>query len=778
MNVSTAERYSLYSRLLIKYRWLVILLSLVTVVGAGVGMQKLGFSNEYRIFFSPENPDLQAHDKIEATYGKVDNATIVLKWPEGDIFSEERLSFIHAVTNEAWRLKHVSRVDSITNYQMTYAEGDDLIIEDLVLDTRDLTAEKIAKVKAAALSETATKGRLISPDGLTTVIVVAYEFPAGEANVNTNAADEIRRLRDALQEKEPTVHIALNGITLLSNAFERASIEDITTLFPIMALVLIVAMILFVRSVSGTFAALAVVIVSVIVTMGILGHFGLIINTATVNGPIIILTIAIADSIHIITSAYAQIARGDEKHTAIMESLRLNMQPVFITSITTAVGFLTLNFSDAPPFRELGNLCAIGAIIAWAYSIVLLPAMMAVLPMRKRSEGKIEAKALGGVVDIVIKSPKRIAVISLFISLGFLAIIPSLEFNDRVTQFFGKSMEYRQDADYISENIPGVFFADLSLGTGDELTGVSDPKYLYHLDAFSTWLRSQPEVAHVTSIADVMRRLNRSMHGDDPAMYILPTDPEVAAQYMLLYEMSVPQGLDLNNQLDIDKSASRVMVVIHDISSSNTQELKKRTEAWLADNVPPEMVSRMSGVSIIFSFLTERNAKAMFSGTGIALVLISILLIFALRSVRYGFISLFPNLTPAIFAFGIWAIFVGEVGASSSLVTAASLGLIVDFTVHFLAKYRRARVEKSLSAVDGIRYAFNTVGSALWISAFVLVAGFLVLSFSNFALNAQFGTMLSMVIFLALVTDFFVLPAILLLADGHGRTSNTLKSKS
>ena len=759
--------YSTYSLWLIKYRWLAIILSVAVLMVVGYGASNLTLSNEYRIFFSPDNPDLQAHDRIEETYSKVDNTTIFLKWPDGDVFTKDRLAFIHRLTDEAWKLEYVSRVDSITNYQMTFADGDDLIIEDLVLDPEDLSADRVARVKAAALSEAMTKGRLISEDGLTTMIMVTYHFPDEILGNRTKAANEARSMRERFQSEDPAVRIALSGIVMLSNAFEQAAIEDVTTLFPIMALILILTMVLFVRSVTGTFAALAVVIFTVIVTMGILGYLGFIINGVTVNGPIIILTIAIADSIHILTTTYAHIAKGDDRHTAIKESLRLNMQPVFITSITTAAGFMSLNFSDAPPFREMGNLCAIGAIVAWAYSIFFLPALMAVLPMKKRSEGRLEAKALGGVVGFVSKRPGMIALLTGGLSVLFLVMIPNLTINDRFVEFFDPSMEFRRDSDFISENLPGVYFADYSLGSGETLTGVADPNYLKYLENFSVWLRAQPEVSHISSMADVMKRLNRSMHGDDPAMYRLPEDPEVAAQYMLLYEMSVPQGLDLNNQLNIDKSASRIMVALHNVDSNDMQSLKFRSEAWLADNLPPEMGSKLSGVSIIFSFLTERNVRAMFKGSAAALIMISILLIFALKSLRLGLVSLLPNLTPPIFAFGVWAILVGQVGASSALVSAASLGLIVDFTVHFLAKYRRARYEKSLSAMEGVRYAFDMVGSALWISAFVLIAGFLVLSFSNFALNEQFGTMLSLIIFIALLTDFFVLPAILLLIDGR-----------
>ena len=177
------------------------------------------------------------------------------------------------------------------------------------------------------------------------------------------------------------------------------------------------------------------------------------------------------------------------------------------------------------------------------------------------------------------------------------------------------------------------------------------------------------------------------------------------------------------------------------------------------------MWSTGAGVSIIFAFLTQRNIESMFVGTGLALVLISGCLILALRNLRMGVISLLPNLTPPVFAFGLWALLVGEIGLYASAVTAAALGLIVDFTVHFLSKYLRARREAGVSAEDGVRYAFRTVGTALWVSAFVLIAGFSALMLSDFIINSYLGLMTAMIVAIALVTDFTLLPAFLLLLD-------------
>ncbi len=197
--------------------------------------------------------------------------------------------------------------------------------------------------------------------------------------------------------------------------------------------------------------------------------------------------------------------------------------------------------------------------------------------------------------------------------------------------------------------------------------------------------------------------------------------------------------------------------------------LEQRAQQWLRDNVPETMQNDGSSPTIMFSHIGERNIKSMLLGTTIALVLISLILVFALRSLKIGILSLIPNLIPAALAFGAWGMMVGQVGLALSVVTGMTLGIVVDDTVHFLSKYLRARREKGLDAEDAVRYAFDTVGLALVATSIVLVAGFTVLMFSAFTLNSQMAMMTAVTIVFAIVADFLLLPPILMALDGSGR---------
>ena len=309
-----------------------------------------------------------------------------------------------------------------------------------------------------------------------------------------------------------------------------------------------------------------------------------------------------------------------------------------------------------------------------------------------------------------------------------------------------------------------------SLPSG-EPGGISDPAYLSDVEAFADWYREQPETIHVSVITDTFRQLNRSMHGDDPAEYRLPASRELAAQYLLLYELSLPFGLDLDNQIAVDRSATRMTVATQTLSSNEVIALDRRALQWLADRAPNIVSPKSAGFTLMFAHLGRRNIVAMLMGTTIALVGISLVLVFALRSLRLGLASLVPNLVPGALGFGIWGLTVGEVGVSLSMVSAMTLGIVVDDTVHFLSKYRRARRELGCAPPDAVRVAFRSVGRALLTTSLVLVAGFIVVSLSSFELNAGMGKLTALVIALALFADFFLLPPLLMKIDKDSDTS-------
>jgi predicted RND superfamily exporter protein len=348
--------------------------------------------------------------------------------------------------------------------------------------------------------------------------------------------------------------------------------------------------------------------------------------------------------------------------------------------------------------------------------------------------------------------------------------VPTLELNDEWVKYFDESLEFRQDAEFALDELTGLYLLEYSVTAGSA-GGISEPAYLETLEAFTGWLRTQPEVRHVYSYSDIVKRLNKNMHGDNVAWHAIPDDRELAAQYLLLYELSLPYGLDLNDRISVDKSATRVTVTLDDVPTATVREFIGRSEAWMDANAPTEMHGQATGATVMFSYISERNINSMLGGNAIAVALIALIMMAALRSLPMGALSLIPNAIPILMTFGVWALLVGQVGLSSAMVSATSLGIVVDNTVHYLTKYLRARRQGGLNPGQAVIYAFETVGAAILANAAILAAGFSVLAFSTFRITGEMGSLTALAIVIALAVDFLLLPALLLI--GHTTRKGT-----
>ena len=753
------------AELLVRWRWLLAVAALLLAIVAASGARFLGFSNDYRIFFGEDNPQLLAFENLQNTYTKSDNVLFVLAPADGKIFTPETLSAVEWLTEQAWQIPYSIRVDSVTNFQHTYAEGDDLIVEDLITDAAGFSQEALDHVKEIALDEPLLVNRLISPrthaTGVNVIIQLPGIDPAAEVPEVVKFA---RQLAAQLETRYAGIDVHLTGIVFLNNAFSENSFIDMKTLVPLMFGIIVIVLALLLRSVWSTLVTVLVILLSIATAIGAAGWMGIQFTPPSASSPTMILTLAVANCVHLLVSFLQSLRQSDSKADAMRESLRINLQPVFLTSVTTAIGFMSMNFSDAPPFRDLGNIVAVGVLSSFVYCLALLPALMLALPVRVKAARSHSVAAMDRLADFVVKRRRPVLWGMTLVVISLLALIPKNELNDEFVRYFDERVQFRVDTDFTTENLTGLYNISYSLGA-DGSGAVSEPVYLNKLEAFADWYRQQPEVLHVSSLSDTMKRLNKNLHADDEAWYKMPDSRELAAQYLLLYEMSLPYGLDLNNQINVDKSATKLDVSIDSLSSNNTIALEERAQQWLAEHAPEYMQVHGASPSIMFSHIGARNIRSMLTGTTLALLLISFILVIALRSLRIGLISIVPNLVPAGMAFGLWGLLVGQVGLALSVVAGMTLGIVVDDTVHFLSKYLRARREEGLSSEDAVRYAFHTVGTALWTTSVVLIAGFLVLTRSPFELNSGMGLLTAITIGLALLADFLLLPTMLMTLD-------------
>lgn len=755
----------LYCLWLAKWRWWVVLV-FVSVLGlTSIGALQLEFTTNFRVFFSENNPQLADYRKLQNKYTKSDNVLFVLLPDDGNVFTRKTLAAIESLTRAAWKLPYCIRVDSVTNFQYSYAKSDSIFVEPLVKETVALGETDLATIKSIALKEPLLLGRLISSTGDVTGVNVTVEIPPGmEREAVPEIAKQARHLAKIFRVKNPAVDVRLTGIVMMDSSLKEVPLRDMERLVPLMFGIVAAVLALLIRNLAAVGAALFLIMLVIGTTMGMAGWYGLLLSPPAAVVPIIIMTIALADSVHVLVNYQDGLASGLVKQRALINSLRINFQPIFLTSLTTIIGFLGLNFSDVPPFRDLGNLVAIGTALAFVLSISFLPALLLILPIPKTIQNVRTRTIMKMLGNFVVH--RRIALLCGTGAVGVLLVsfIPKNQFNDEFINYFDHSVEFRRATDITIDRLTGLYMLEFEVD-GGRPERIVEPELLATVDAFTHWFRQQREVMHVNTVTDILKRINENLHDDAPGFYKLPETRGLAAQGLLLYEMSLPYGLDLNNRINVEKSATRFSVSLVNLSSSAMLALVKRAQNWFEVHALSDLTLTPSGTPLMFAHISERNTRSMLAGTSLALIGISMILIVVFRSVKIGLVSLLPNLAPAALAFGLWGLLVGQVGMTLAVVSCMTLGIVVDDSIHFLSNYLRFTRNQGMDSGEAIRSSFSSVGTALLITSAILMAGFLVLSFSAFTPNADMGLLTTITIAFALIADFLILPPLLILFD-------------
>jgi uncharacterized protein len=748
---------------LIKYKKTVLLISILIPILAGIGFSKLKFISDSKVFFKEDNPRLIANNKLENLYTDDDNVLIALAPKSGEVFTKETLAAIKELVDSSWQTPYSVRVDAVTNFQHTRADGDNLIVSDLIPNTDSLTIEELSKAKEIALREPILLNRLINKDASVTGINITCKIDTSET-ATTVIATFVRAKAEEWKLKHKDIDIYISGNVMLNNAFSEAGQKDGQTLVPIVFLVFLAMIYFFTRTTSGTLSTFVIIAISIASALGVSALVGINLTASSANTPIVICTLAIADCIHILITITAFMKSGRSKNEAIIESVKINFIPVIITSLTTIVGFLSLNTGDVPPYADFGNISALGMTFALLFSLTTFPALLALLPIKVKERNSIEVERKGfysSVANFALKYPNQILITS-FVLLALSSVFTlKNQLNDEFIKYFSPSISFRTDSDFINENLTGIYSLDFSLpaaGDGE----INSPEYLNYLEKFAAFAKAHPEVVHISSFSEVQKRVNKALHNDDNAYYTIPTNTKEAAQYNLLYELSLPYGLDLSNQINIGKSETRFSVTLKEVKSAQMIDLATRLENWLETNTPKYMHAKATSLPLMFSHIGQQQVKSLISGSILSALVITLILMITFKSVKYGLISIFSIVVPAIYGFGIWYFVLGYVNLGMTAVFGMTLGIIVDSTIHFMSKYLRAKRELHLSTEEAIRYSFENVGRAIVATAGILCVGFFILAQSTFMINSLLALITIIIIAASVIICLLSLPALLI----------------
>ncbi len=742
--------------------YLAFALSVFATLLLASGIQSLKINADTRAYFSEQNPHLKRLRLFEQTYDQNNNVLFVVHAKGKSVFETDVLAAIVDLTDQAWKLPNSRRVDSVTNYPYARAEDEDFILEDLVsTDPARLSERDLNEIAETALADPFLVNRLIAADGKTTGVNVNFNLDAQDSAAVILINQAALELAAQIEETHPSVEVLTTGNVVLMRTFSDAALRDIYVLVPVGLLIIALLLMLSLRSVQETTAISTQLVLIAAANLGIAGFLGMKIDQSTAVAPVIVMTLSMASTLHIVTTAKRLIAQGYGNLGAVLEAMQRNMRPIFLTSLTTSVGFLSFNFADAPPFRDLGNLVVIGIGLNLVLTFLFLPAALNACRIKPKFSRLITVT--GQISKFTQSNYRSISILGPIALITIAAGIFSITLDDDFIRYFGKKYEYRVASDYAEDHLTGLNQLEFSLDTGQP-DGVYDPQYQEQAEAFVNWLKSQDKVVSAVSIADITKKINKAFNGDDENYYTLPDDRETIAQYFLLYELSLPYGTDITDQISVSRSASRVNVLLQNATSGDVRALKANAEQWLVENteLPPQ--AEGTSINVLFAYLSTINIKKMLRGTLITFTIISFLIGFAMRSLYFGAISLATNSLPALAGFGIWGFAVGEINLAASVITAMTLGIVVDDTIHFLVNYQKHRQARKTAAFAADQVT-RSVGTAILLTSVSLVAGFLVLALSDFEVNRTLGQFTAIILAIAVIVDLIILPALLIQFD-------------
>ena len=749
---------------IIRYRPLCIIISILILAGLAQGLSKINFNPDINAFF-PENDTLTtSHLSIEDTYSSMDNAVIGIGVKEGTVFTNEVLSLIEDLTERAWKTPHSLRVDSLSNYSYVSADGDDLYIEPFLEGSSTYDLKTLKEKELIIEEEELAYGAIISKDKKTSLINIVFDPPRKDIEAEyQESLNYVLGFLEEARKNHPEVDLIISGIVYMEYQSPMLLKAQMPKLMPTAILVILLTLFLLLRSLVAVAGSFLVILMSVVSAMGSIGFMSGDIAQPFIMVPILIATLAVADCVHLFTLYFQNLDSSRKSKEAMLESLKLNLQPLFLTSLTTAIGFLSLNLAPVEPLRGIGNGVAVGVFLAFIFTVLLLAPIVSYFNVKQSKNINFQKNIARKLGRFSIKNYKRLLVIVPVISCFLMAFIPLNKTNDNPLEFYSERYTTSAaDSKWISQRIGGTFPVSYELNSQGI---VSDPEFLREVDKFSEWLASNKEVLHVSSLSKIMKNLNKTLHGKQEEWNIIPTEPDLSAQYLFFYEMSLPYGLDLTNSISQNKESIKLVASLKELGSLEYREFAKRVENYASQNMPEDMVSIGTGTRPIFAFLSNMLITQLTYALGIGIVLITATIILFFRSLRYGMLTSVTNLLPIGVAFGIWAIVSGEISMLVGIGMGTTLGIIVDFTVHFLSKYLHARRQKNLSAEEAVEYAFETVGFALIITSFSLILGFLVLLQAFFIPIHGFVLFSSIAFLSALIIDLLLFPALLITWD-------------
>lgn len=734
---------------------------LLGVLVPGVRALRAEFS--YRVWFADDDPLLRTFDAFERRFGNDQSAIVIVHSPSG-IFDVESATLLRDLTERMWTAPEVIRVDSLANFNWVHDEDGDLVVEPLIPDEGPLDEAVLAERKKVALAHELVPGYLIGPGATTAVIYARLEPKLDSVADFPKLIGGVEAILDEFRgQGDHRFHIT--GSPMVAYSFREAAIHDIRTLLPIVGGLVILCLTVALKRASGVLLIIFVLGASLAATLGAAGWLDDPINNLTASIPQFLIAIGIATGVHVLKSFDQRFAPGVDRVEAVRAALQINLLPTFLTSFTTAIGFFSFAGANVIPVRDLGVISGIGTMIAWLLTYLVGGALLTLLPLAPRRVAR-RTWRWGGRVASVLDRRKNLILLGFFaVTAAAVWMALSLRVDSDYFAYFADEAPINVATQRLETDVGGALAVEMVIDTGEK-GGIKDPAFLRKVDRYADWLRSHEYITSVVSVVDFLKATNRSLDGDKPASYVLPESRDAVAQQYLLYTMSLPQGMDLNDRVTVDESAIRLTSLWR---RHNSETVLPEIDDMLAHAKAEGLNVTVTGKNLLLLQMNPYVVNTFMESVAIALLTVSGLMMLVLRSVRLGLLAMIPNAIPLLFGAAMVAALGQALDIGTIVVFGICLGIAVDDTVHFLSHYELHRRE-GRSPVEAVATIYDRTMPALVTTTVTLVLAFGVFAFSSFVPNRMFGLLVAFILTVALITDAFLLPALLLRRDRSAKS--------
>jgi len=752
---------------IIKFRWFfAIIIPLITVLMASQ-LKHLEFEGSYRIWFGKDSQILKNYDDFRAIFGNDDAVTIIFT-DENGLMNPKALHVIDNITQKLWTTKYIARADSLTNYQYVHADEeypDEVLVEDFIEDIDSLSEADLIKKKEIALKQDLIVGKLISSDAKTTMIVGRMTPKAGDdPMVSFKLRDDVLKIIEP-EIKKNGFEFHLNGGPIINTSFIEIAQHDGGTFTPAVILVAMFLLLLIFRKFSLTFVSIAVVIFTFLIVLSIQVALGFKLNNFTANIPVFVVAIGIADAMHLIWIYIVGRKQGKDNIEAIHYSVGKNFLALFLTSLTTAVGFASLSISAVVPIKTLGIATASAAILAFVLTILFVPALLAILNPKIKAQTTDENKNHNlskWYVSVLQKHHNQILIGSLILFSIIGIGIFKANVDSNTVRYFKENVPFRVTTNFMQDNLTGPMSYEIIVDS-KENDGIKEPKFLHTTQKFYDELYAKyPEARHISSLMDVVKTFNDVMNGSKT----IPNDKNLIAQYLLLYSLSLPQGMEINDKMDIDERLFRISASINMVDTSKDLEMIEWIENWW-EKTPYS--AEVNGQTKMFAHMQHDVTDTLIYSITLAVEVISIIMLFIFRNWRMLPLFITPNILPIVLVVGVMGWLKIDIDMGVAVAGAIIIGVAVDDTIHFMVKYIEAR-KRGKNLEDAMRYVMSYAGSAIIFTSLILSVAFLVFIFSDFNPNYHFGIVTASALIIAVLVDLVALPALISMIDNRKKS--------